>query len=146
MNKKGILWRIIIILMRIVAMPALSSLAAPKVVGMPTFSDDGVDGVSIVAALGCSTINTWFDDTIPTAQKCNISCKCKCKSARYALGRLGPLLLSYCIHYNLWHEIIKPYPNLNGATVEVWKWTSDFIQYFTGPVIIYPCCIIFIIC
>ena len=26
-------------------------------------------------------------------------------------------------------------PNLNGATVEVWEWISNFIPHFTGHVI-----------
>ena len=37
-----------------------------------------------------------------------------------------------------------PFPNFNGATVEVWKWirlnpTSHFIPHFTRRVIAYPC-------
>ena len=33
----------------------------------------------------------------------------------------------------------SPFLNFNGATIEVWKWISDFISHFTGHVIIYPC-------
>ena len=39
----------------------------------------------------------------------------------------------------MWDEITCPFPNFNGATVEVWEWTSNFIPHFTGNVICYPC-------
>ena len=29
-------------------------------------------------------------------------------------------------------EILYPFPNFNGGTVEVWKWLSNFIPQFTG--------------
>ena len=32
-----------------------------------------------------------------------------------------------------------PFPNFNGATVEVWKWISKFIPHFMMDVITYPC-------
>ena len=32
----------------------------------------------------------------------------------------------------MWDEITYPFQNLNGAAVEVWKWVSNFIPYFTG--------------
>ena len=41
------------------------------------------------------------------------------------------------IHYKLWDGITYPFPNFNGATVEVWEWISDFTQHFTGHVITY---------
>ena len=31
----------------------------------------------------------------------------------------------------MWDEIIYPFPNLNGATVEVWEWISNFTPDFT---------------
>ena len=31
---------------------------------------------------------------------------------------------------NVWYEITCPFPNFNGATVEVWEWTSNFIPHF----------------
>ena len=34
--------------------------------------------------------------------------------------------------------LTHPFPNLNGATVEVWVWISKLISHFTGHVIIYP--------
>ena len=37
------------------------------------------------------------------------------------------------------HEITCPFPNFNGATVEVWEWISNFIPPFTMDVITYPC-------
>ena len=32
-----------------------------------------------------------------------------------------------------------PFPNFSGAAVEVWEWISNFISYFTGHVINFPC-------
>ena len=42
-------------------------------------------------------------------------------------------------YYEVWDEIINPFPNFNDATVDVWQWISNFISDFTGHVIIYPC-------
>ena len=36
--------------------------------------------------------------------------------------------------------IIYPFPHVKGCTVEIWEWVSNFIPYFTGHVITYPCC------
>ena len=33
------------------------------------------------------------------------------------------------------YEITYPFPNFNGATVEVWKWIGNFISYFSVYVI-----------
>ena len=30
----------------------------------------------------------------------------------------------------VWVEITFPFPNFNGATVDVWEWTSNFIPLF----------------
>ena len=35
----------------------------------------------------------------------------------------------------MWDEIASPFPNFNGATVEVWEWISTFISHFSGHVI-----------
>ena len=35
------------------------------------------------------------------------------------------------IHYKGWSEVIYPFPNFNGGTVEVWEWISNFIQHST---------------
>ena len=43
------------------------------------------------------------------------------------------------IHYKVWNEITNPFPNFNGATVEVWEWISNIVPYFIGHVITYPC-------
>ena len=37
-------------------------------------------------------------------------------------------------HYKVWDEIIYPFPNFNGATVEVWELMNNFIPYFTAYV------------
>ena len=50
-----------------------------------------------------------------------------------------PSWISNYIHYNVWDEIIYPFPNFNGAANEVWKPISDFIPHFTDHVITYPC-------
>ena len=46
--------------------------------------------------------------------------------------------MSNYIHYNVWDEITDPSPNLNGGTVEVLEWMSNFIPHFQGHVITYP--------
>ena len=35
--------------------------------------------------------------------------------------------------------ITNPFPNFNSATIEVWKWISNFIPHFAGHVITYYC-------
>ena len=51
---------------------------------------------------------------------------------------LIPAWISNYIHYKVWGEITYPFPNFNGATVEVWEWISNFIPHFSGHVISYP--------
>ena len=46
--------------------------------------------------------------------------------------------ISNYVHYRVWDEIIFPFPNFNGCTVEVWEWISNFIPRFSGHVITYP--------
>ena len=58
----------------------------------------------------------------------------------------GPLLLTWIsnyINHKMWDEITYPFPNFNGAAVEVWKWLSNFIPHFTGNEITYPCLVVF---
>ena len=38
----------------------------------------------------------------------------------------------------LWDEILYPFPNLNGCTIEVWEWINDITPHFIMGVIIYP--------
>ena len=38
-----------------------------------------------------------------------------------------------------WDEIIYPFSNFNGCTVEVWEWISNFITHFIMDVIIDTC-------
>ena len=47
--------------------------------------------------------------------------------------------ISNYIHYKTWDDIIFPFPNFNGATVEVSEWINIFIPLFTGRVTTYPC-------
>ena len=57
-----------------------------------------------------------------------------------AYKSLGPLLLTWFnpfiltwvsnyIHYKVWDEITYPFPNFNGAAVEVWEWISNFTPH-----------------
>ena len=39
---------------------------------------------------------------------------------------------------NVWGEIIYLFPNLNGFTIEVWEWVSNFTPQFIIDVITYP--------
>ena len=57
---------------------------------------------------------------------------------RVARLTLIPAWISNYMHYKMWDEITYPFPNFNGATVEVWEWISNFIPHFTGHVITYP--------
>ena len=47
--------------------------------------------------------------------------------------------MSNHIHYKVWDEITYPFLNFKGATGEVWKWISNFTQYFIRQVSTYPC-------
>ena len=38
----------------------------------------------------------------------------------------------------VWDDITYPFPSLNGYTVEVWKWISNYITHFILDVITYP--------
>ena len=40
-----------------------------------------------------------------------------------------PAWLSNYIHDKAWDEITYPFPNFNGATVDVWEWISNFIPH-----------------
>ena len=47
---------------------------------------------------------------------------------------LIPACKSNYIHYKVWVEIIYPFPNFNGAAVEVWERINNFIPHFTGHI------------
>ena len=61
---------------------------------------------------------------------------------------LGPILLTW-INFNpsidvtilrkVWYEIIYPFPNLNGSTVEIWKLINNSISLSIMDVIMYFC-------
>ena len=40
----------------------------------------------------------------------------------------------------MWYEITYPFPNFNGAAVEVFEWTSNVILHVDIDVITYPLC------
>ena len=37
--------------------------------------------------------------------------------------------ISKYINYKAWDEITNPFPNFNGATVEIWEWISRSTKY-----------------
>ena len=39
----------------------------------------------------------------------------------------------------VWEEIINPFLNINGSTVEVKEWISNYIPHNLMDVITYPC-------
>ena len=47
--------------------------------------------------------------------------------------------MSNYIHYKVWDEITYPFPNFNGAVIEVCSWLSNFIPHFTVHVINHQC-------
>ena len=61
------------------------------------------------------------------------------KIANHLHDTLFPAVIGNFIHYTVWGETAYPFTNLNGATVEVWEWISNFSLYFTECVITYPC-------
>ena len=52
---------------------------------------------------------------------------------------LIPTMISNHIHYKIWDEITNPVANFNDVAIEVWEWISNFVPYFTGHAITYPC-------
>ena len=48
-------------------------------------------------------------------------------------------LLWMCNQNNVRYEIIYPFPNFNGYTMDDWEWISKFIPHITGYVITYQC-------
>ena len=48
-------------------------------------------------------------------------------------------LISYYIHHEVWDGIAYPFPNFNGATVDVLVWKDNSIPRFTGHLINYLC-------
>ena len=57
----------------------------------------------------------------------------------YLCISLIPAWVSNNIRYKVLDEITYPFPNFNGATVEVWGWMSNFISHCTEHGITYPC-------
>ena len=45
--------------------------------------------------------------------------------------------ISNHIHYKVWEEINNIFPNVNGATVDVFEWISNFVPHFPGHVLIH---------
>ena len=51
---------------------------------------------------------------------------------------LIPAWISNCMTSKAWGEIINPFTNFNGATVEICEWISNFMPHFLIDVIICP--------
>ena len=49
-----------------------------------------------------------------------------------------PAWISGHMPSKVWDEIIYPFPNFNGCTVEVWEWISNFIPHFMMYITTYP--------
>ena len=41
------------------------------------------------------------------------------------------------MHYNMWVEIVHQFSNVNGETVEVWEWMSNFTPHIIRQAITY---------
>ena len=39
----------------------------------------------------------------------------------------------------VWDKFTYPFPNFNGATVEVWEYISNFIPHYMMDIATYPC-------
>ena len=52
----------------------------------------------------------------------------------HGLTLIPAWIINYA-HCKVWVEITYPFPNFNGCTVKVWGWISNFMPYFTQPVI-----------
>ena len=39
----------------------------------------------------------------------------------------------------MWDEIVYPFPNFNGETVEVWEWKNNFIHALLGMWLLTQC-------
>ena len=50
-----------------------------------------------------------------------------------------PACMSNLTHSIVWDGITLPFPNVNGFSVEVWEWISNFYTCFIMDVITYPC-------
>ena len=53
---------------------------------------------------------------------------------KHWLSLIPKWMINY-INFKIWNEITDPFLNLNGATVEVQEWRSNFIPYFNRHVI-----------
>ena len=60
---------------------------------------------------------------------------------RRCYGKQWPLSAWISDHMpcKVWNEIIYPFPNCKGCTVEVWERVSNFIPHFIMNVITHPC-------
>ena len=57
----------------------------------------------------------------------------------YWLNTFIPNMDNIHMFSKMWDEITYPFPNLNGRTVEVQEWISNFIPHFVMDVITNPC-------
>ena len=57
------------------------------------------------------------------------------KTGTLLFTTLIPARISNHMPAKVWYEIIYPFPNFNGADVEVWEWISNCIPRFTRHVV-----------
>ena len=48
----------------------------------------------------------------------------------FYLNGLTIIWISDYFHHNVWGVITYPFPDINGAAVEVWEWMNKFVAHF----------------
>ena len=59
----------------------------------------------------------------------------QCHLASLGPNELIPAWINNYIYYKMWDEIIYPFPNYKGCTVDVWEWISNLFPHFIGHMI-----------
>ena len=89
-------------------------------------------------------VNVRYFDTKDPFDSWRLTCQYVCNlwyvidaSANFYYHRLTsiPVWISVYVHCKLWNENNNLFPNLNGTTVVVWEWISNFIPHYAGHVI-----------
>ena len=47
--------------------------------------------------------------------------------------------ITHAMPSKMWDDNTYPFSNLNGCTIEIWKWIRNFIPHFIKDIITYPC-------
>ena len=84
-------------------------------------------------------INAWINNREASDLRRNRAHYNVIVMCQHALNWI-PAYISNHMPSKVWDEITYPFPNFNGAAVEVWEWISNFIPHFIMVVkITYPC-------